>query len=219
MWRQIREFSSHAIRQGQYIKNRKRLLLRQNQSVQLRLICIYVCPTSAHRGFRYGYRRYKGNTFTLKTALFGWQSMILRSDLTLLNINVSKNSTFAWFVSQKVCIINDYSYFCSTRTRQSLSTMLKCAGRFCFYGYMATRIPFIKTYSTPQELVQLLKTRGMEITDEEKAQHYLSHIGYYRVSAYMYPLLSIPKEQHLFKQGVTFSKVMMLYRTETHRND
>ena len=54
----------------------------------------------------------------------------------------------------------------------------------------------------------------MEITDEEKAQHYLSHIGYYRVSAYMYPLLSIPKEQHLFKQGVTFSKVMMLYRTE-----
>ena len=52
----------------------------------------------------------------------------------------------------------------------------------------------------------------MEITDEEKAQHYLSHIGYYRLSAYMYSLLSIPKEQHLFKQGVTFSKVMMLYR-------
>ena len=92
----------------------------------------------------------------------------------------------------------------------SLSTMLKCAGRFCFYRYMATKIPFIKTYSTPQELVQLLKTRGMEITDEEKAQHYLSHIGYYRLSAYMYPLFSIPKEQHLFKQGVTFSKYMML---------
>ena len=94
----------------------------------------------------------------------------------------------------------------------SLSTMLKCAGRFCFYGYMAIRIPFIKTYSTPQELVQILKTRGMEITDEEKAQHYLSHIGYYHLSAYMYPLLSIPKEQHLFKQGVSFGKVMMLYR-------
>ena len=93
--------------------------------------------------------------------------------------------------------------------------MLKCAGRFCFYGYMATRIPFIKTYSTPQELVQLLKTRGMEITDEEKAQHYLSHIGYYRLSAYMYPLLSIPKEQHLFKQGVTFGKVMFrAYNTD-----
>ena len=85
-------------------------------------------------------------------------------------------------------------------------------GSFLFYGYMATKIPFIKTYTTPHELVQLLKTRGMEITDEEKAQHYLSHIGYYRLSAYMYQLLSIPKEQHLFKRGVTFGKVMMLYR-------
>ena len=52
----------------------------------------------------------------------------------------------------------------------------------------------------------------MEITDEEKAQHYLSHIGYYRLSAYMYPLLSIPKERHLFKRGESFGKVMMLYR-------
>ena len=52
----------------------------------------------------------------------------------------------------------------------------------------------------------------MEITDEEKVLHYLFHIGYYRLSAYMYPLLSIPKEQHLFKQGVTFGRVMMLYR-------
>ena len=35
--------------------------------------------------FRYGYRRYKGNTFILKTTLFGWKNLILRSDLTLLN--------------------------------------------------------------------------------------------------------------------------------------
>ena len=41
----------------------------------------------------------------------------------------------------------------------------------------------------------------MEITDEEKAQHYLSHIGYYRLSAYMYPLLSIPKEQRFVIDG------------------
>jgi len=93
----------------------------------------------------------------------------------------------------------------------SLSTMLKCAGRFV-YTRMDSKIPFVKRYSTPHELVQLLKTRGMEITDEEKAAHYLSHIGYYRLSAYMYPLLLIPKEQHLFKQGVAFSKVMRLYR-------
>lgn len=89
--------------------------------------------------------------------------------------------------------------------------MLKCAGRF-FYRHMATRIPFPKLYSSPRELVRLLKSRNLVITDEEKAVHYLSHIGYYRLSAYMYPLLSVPKEQHLFKQGSTFSKIMMLYR-------
>ena len=65
------------------------------QSVQVRLICIYVCPTSAHRGFRYGYRRYKDNTFILETTWFGRKSMILRFGLTLFNTNMSKKSTFA----------------------------------------------------------------------------------------------------------------------------
>ena len=89
--------------------------------------------------------------------------------------------------------------------------MLKCAGRF-FYRCMSKSIPFTKKYSSPSDLVQLLEARGLKIKDKEKARHYLSHIGYYRLSAYMYPLLSFPKEQHLFKQGVTFDKVMMLYR-------
>ena len=39
---------------------------RQNQSVQLRLICIYVCPTSAHWGFRCGYRPCKYNIFCIE---------------------------------------------------------------------------------------------------------------------------------------------------------
>ena len=56
---------------------------------------MYVCPTSAHWGFRHGYRRYKDNTFILETILFSWKSMVSISDLTLLNINTSKNSTFA----------------------------------------------------------------------------------------------------------------------------
>ena len=101
----------------------------------IRLKCIYVCPTSAHRGFRYGYRRYKGNTFTLKTTLFGWQSMALRSDLTLLNINMSKNSTFAWFFLLKSLY---YQWLFVSLHRQfppSLSTILKCVGLFCIYTF------------------------------------------------------------------------------------
>ena len=115
------------------------------------------------------------------------------------------------FFAKKFVLSMIIRIFVAREPAKPLNDAQMC-GSFLFYRYMATKIPFIKTYSTPQELVQLLKTRGMEITDEEKAQHYLSHIGYYRLSAYMYPLLSIPKEQNLFKQGVTFSKVMMLYR-------
>ena len=37
-------------------------------------------------------------------------------------------------------------------------------------------------------------------------------LGYYRLSAYMHPLLKTPKNLHLYKAGATFNKVMMLYR-------
>lgn len=77
---------------------------------------------------------------------------------------------------------------------------------------MAIRIPYGKHYSSPADLIALLQTRGLEIKDESKARHYLERIGYYRLSAYMYPLLKMPKEQHLYKAGATFSRIMMLYR-------
>ena len=92
----------------------------------------------------------------------------------------------------------------------SLSTMLKCAGRF-FYT-MNIRIPFRKPYTNAHDLVCLLLSRGLIITDAAKAENYLEYIGYYRLSAYMYPLLLMPKERHFFKPDATFSQVMMLYR-------
>ena len=53
---------------------------------------------------------------------------------------------------QKPCTIQINALPLQHQNPPSLSTMLKWAGRFCFYRYMATKIPFIKTYSTPQEL-------------------------------------------------------------------
>ena len=85
-------------------------------------------------------------------------------NLTLLNTDMSKKTTFAWFYLLKSLFYQRLFISLQHENPPSLSTMLKCAGRFFFYGYMATRIPFIKTYSTPQKLVQLLKTRGMEMT-------------------------------------------------------
>lgn len=69
-----------------------------------------------------------------------------------------------------------------------------------------------KDYKTPQELVTLLESRGLVISDRQKAQCYLENIGYYRLSAYMHPLLVTPKTLHQYKFGTSFSKVMMLYR-------
>lgn len=70
---------------------------------------------------------------------------------------------------------------------------------------------FEKTYKTPLELISILKSRGLIIDDEQKAQLYLESIGYFRLSAYMHPLLKVPKYLHQYKSDATFSKVLMLY--------
>ena len=77
---------------------------------------------------------------------------------------------------------------------------------------MTMRTPFQKQYVSARDLVSLLKSRGLSIADSDKAERYLEFIGYYRLSAYMYPFLRMPKEQHIYKQDASFDKVMQLYR-------
>ena len=84
-------------------------------------------------------------------------------------------------------------------------------GSFYFYT-MSNRIAFQKPYTSAHDLVCLLQSRGLKVTEPAQAERYLEFIGYYRLSAYMYPLLQIPKEQHRYKPDATFSQVMMLYR-------
>ena len=91
--------------------------------------------------------------------------------------------------------------------------MLKCCGSFFLYTLaMTMHIPFDKDYASPSELVTLLQTRGLAVGDTEKARQYIEHIGYYRLTAYMHPLLSMPKERRKFKPGTSFGQVMRLYR-------
>ena len=77
---------------------------------------------------------------------------------------------------------------------------------------MNNKIPFLKPYTSAHDLVRLLQSRGLIVSDTAKAESYLEYIGYYRLSAYMYPLLQMPKEQHHYKPNTTFEQVMMLYR-------
>ena len=87
-------------------------------------------------------------------------------------------------------------------------------GAFFVYTHlnMANLIPFTKRFESSVNLVNLLESRGLQICDRNKTIQYLDNIGYYRLSAYMYPLLKMPKTVHLYKEGSTFEKVMMLYR-------
>ena len=47
---------------------------------------------------------------------------------------------------------------------------------------------FNKTNRTAEELVAVLKSKGLSIADEAKAINYIYNIGYYRLKAYFYPL-------------------------------
>lgn len=71
---------------------------------------------------------------------------------------------------------------------------------------------FQKTYQSPGDLVRLLQQRGLRVSDVLKAEDYIRNIGYYRLSAYLYPLLKIPKDLHQFKKRSTFHKAITLYR-------
>ena len=75
---------------------------------------------------------------------------------------------------------------------------------------------YTKTYSSPSQLVSLLQSRGLFIEDVARMENYLRHIGYYRFSAYLYPLLTTPKENHVFKSGATFNQALDMYRFDRH---
>jgi len=74
------------------------------------------------------------------------------------------------------------------------------------------KIPYTKQFTSPHSLVSLLKNRGLEIENEEKATAYIANIGYYRLSSYFYPLLKLPKMEHAYKENSTFDLVMNMYR-------
>jgi abortive infection bacteriophage resistance protein len=74
------------------------------------------------------------------------------------------------------------------------------------------KVSYSKTCTLPQNLIPLLKQRGLIIRDEQKAAGYLANIGYFRLSAYCHPLLKDPKDRHIYKEGSTFELVMNMYR-------
>lgn len=83
-------------------------------------------------------------------------------------------------------------------------------GSFFYYTYM--KMSFAKPYSSPEQIVQILKSKGMLMKDEHKVENYLMNIGYHRLSAYIYPFYKSPKRDLVLKEGTTFEQVLALYR-------
>jgi len=91
--------------------------------------------------------------------------------------------------------------------------MLKSAGRFfLLFIYTVMKVVYTKVCTLPQDLIPLLKQRGLVIPNEQRAVSYLANIGYFRLSAYFYPLLKEPKTGHLYKDGATFDMTLDMYR-------
>lgn len=69
---------------------------------------------------------------------------------------------------------------------------------------------FNKNAFTIQQQIEQLKQRGLIITDKDEADHYLSHISYYRLAGYWWPMQA-DKEKHVFKENSRFADVIALY--------
>jgi len=68
---------------------------------------------------------------------------------------------------------------------------------------------FEKEAKTLQQQIEILKSRGLIINEEDDAVHYLSHISYYRLAGYWWPM-QVDKVEHIFKQNSCFSDVIAL---------
>jgi abortive infection bacteriophage resistance protein len=73
------------------------------------------------------------------------------------------------------------------------------------------KIPFIKPSLTYSEQVDLLEKRGMIISDRTRAEFYLEHINYYRLTAYWLPF-EADHATHQFKPNTHFDEVIRIYQ-------
>lgn len=68
---------------------------------------------------------------------------------------------------------------------------------------------YTKRALTLDQQIDQLRQRGLII--DEDASHFLSHISYYRLAGYWWPMQTEPKEAHIFKENSKLSDVISLY--------
>lgn len=116
---------------------------------------------------------------------------------------------FEYYVTDYLAIPNNLTTFAPLEPAKPLHNA-QIGGSFFYYTYMKTS--FAKLYSSPNQIVQVLKSRGMLMKDGHKVENYLMNIGYHRLSGYIYPFYKSPKSDLILKEGTTFEQVLILYR-------
>lgn len=66
------------------------------------------------------------------------------------------------------------------------SSFARMYGPVFFCGFKMIN-PYVKPHLSVHAQIELLRSRGMMITDDAQASQYLNRIGYYRLSGYWYP--------------------------------
>lgn len=74
------------------------------------------------------------------------------------------------------------------------------------------REPYLKKPLEPETHIELLASRGLDIGDRPRAIHYLTYIGYFRLSGY-FPPFQVRKEDgsSLFHPDTTFGQILDRY--------
>lgn len=72
---------------------------------------------------------------------------------------------------------------------------------------MATKKSYTKPHLSTSSQIQQLKSRGMLFKDDVQAEHYLSHINYYRLTAYWLPYEE-NHTSHQFKLDTYFERIL-----------
>jgi len=85
---------------------------------------------------------------------------------------------------------------------------LSAPRRGFFFLYMSA--PFNKPSTTIPQQITLLRKRNLSIMDTGLAEHYLLHVGYYRLAGY-WQIYQNDRINHIFIKGTTIEQIIALY--------
>jgi abortive infection bacteriophage resistance protein len=77
--------------------------------------------------------------------------------------------------------------------------------------FLSAKKPYAKPALAVADQITLLKSRGLAIDDEEKAAHYLTYIGYFRLVGYARHFRSDRSNPEKYDRGASFADVLNLY--------